>query len=514
MLLTLLVLLSQPFSVQAQAQAQRLPGNHSLWGEVIRGFTLNERKDPRLTPHILWFKKNPDYVNRVLNRARPYLYHIVKRVKKKNLPLELALLPAIESAFRAYAYSPGRAAGLWQFIPETGKTYGLKQNWWIDQRRSTIASTDAALHFLKDMSREFKGDWLLALSSYNAGAGNVRKAIRKYYEAEKKKNRKKGILKAVRKPSFWDLNLPKETQGYVPRLLAFVRFIETSKKYKFKLPYIPNRPLTQQVSTGGQQIDLSLAADLSGLPLEELYQHNAGLNQWATPPDGPHQLMLPVQNVNQFENNLRNAPQQLTQWRRHTVKKGETLSTIAQKYHSTTTSIKQQNQLRSHKIRAGNTLTIPVPMRPMKSYTLSSGERLNRLQNKQRPGKRITHRVESGDTLWDIAKKHGVSSRQLAQWNGMAPGDLLSIGKKLTLWSRPATTSLPELRSRPDFLSKLATQTIYYKVRPNDTLSEIAKKFNTSTKSLMRLNKIKKSALIKAGDTLSIRLDATRTTTK
>ncbi len=500
-LLLLLTLLA--FSNGASAE------QNTLWKELISGFSIKERKDPKLVPHILWYKKNPEYLNRVLDRARPFLYHIVKRAKKKNLPLELALLPAVESAFRAYAYSPGSAAGLWQFIPATGKIYGLKQDWWIDQRRSVLPSTDAALYFLKDMSREFKGDWLLALSAYNAGAGNVRKAIRKYYEAEKKKRKKKGNTgKPIKKPTFWDLPLPKETQGYVPRTLALARFIETHKKYNFKLPAIPNTPLSLPVSTGGKQIDLSLAAELAELPLEKIYEYNPGMNQWATPPDGPHQLLLPTTHVERFRRNLESSPVQRVSWKRHTVKRGESLSQIAIDYHTAVSLIRKQNKLKGHRIKAGDILTIPVPNRPIATYSWSADARLSKLQNKQRPGRKIHHTVAKGETLWDIARKYDISSGRLAQWNGMAPGDLLPVGKKLVVWKKPKRVA--ELKSRPKFLTKLATQTIYYTVKPNDTLSEIAQKFHTSSAKLRKLNKLKKGAILKVGQSLTIKLDPTK----
>lgn len=482
----------------------------SLWSEVIQGFSIAERKDARLTPHILWYKKNTEYLNRVLNRARPYLYHIVKRAKKRNLPLELVLLPAVESAFRAYAYSPGSAAGLWQFIPSTGKIYGLKQNWWIDERRSLLASTDAALYFLKDMSREFKGNWPLALASYNAGAGNVRKAIRKYYEEARKKAKKSGKRGKIKKPTFWDLNLPKETQGYVPRILALARFIELADKHHFQLPTLPNRPLTQAVSTGKRQIDLSLAAELAELPLEKIYELNAGLNQWATPPDGPHQLLLPVTHTERFRNNLELAPAPLIEWRRHKVKSGETMSEIALQYSTTAGMIRKQNRMKSNRLRAGREITIPIPRKPIGSYTLTASARLDRLQNRKRSGIRHQHLVSRGETLWDIARKYGVSTKQLARWNGMAPGDTLQTGKKLVIWSRERP--MPELKARPEFATKMATQTIYYTVKKHDTLSQIAAKFHTTTKALRRLNKLKPGAIIKPGETLSIRLDATQAT--
>lgn len=499
----LFLLLLLPLSSSAVAAQE------SLWKELISGFSIKARKDPKLVPHILWYKKNPEYLNRVLERARPFLYHIVKRIKKKNLPMELALMPAVESAFRAYAYSPGSAAGLWQFIPATGKTYGLKQDWWIDQRRSVLASTDAALYFLKDMSREFKGDWMLALAAYNAGAGNVRKAIRKYYKAEKRKRKKKGGKgKPISHPTFWDLPLPKETQGYVPRILALARFIETHKKYNFKLSHLPNRPLTLPVSTGGKQIDLSLAAELAELPLEKIYEYNPGMNQWATPPDGPHHLLLPASHAERFRRNLESSPEQRVTWKRHTVKRGDSLSQIAIDYHTAVSLIRKQNRLKGHRIKAGDSLIIPVPNRPIATYSWSTDARLSRLQNRQRPGRKIQHTVAKGETLWDIARKYDISSGRLAQWNGMAPGDLLSIGKKLVVWKKPKR--IAELKSRPKFLSKLATQTIYYTVKPNDTLSEIAEKFHTSSAKLRKLNKLKKGAVLKVGQSLTIKLDPTR----
>ncbi len=409
--------------------------NSSLWDEIRNGFTLNERKDPRLVPHILWFKNNPEYLTRVLNRATPYLYHIVKRAKKRRVPLELVLLPAIESAFRVYAYSPGNASGLWQFIPSTGKSYGLKQNWWIDERRSPLESTEAAFYFLQDMAREFNGDWLLALSAYNTGAGNVRKVMRTH-------NRQRGMA-ANAYVEFWDLKLPRETRGYVPRLLALARFIEDADRYGYKLPAIPNKPLTKTVDTE-QQIDISLAAKLAELSQEEIYQLNAGLNRWATPPDGPHQLLLPYANVTLFNRNLKKIESKhRTKWDRHIVAAGESLSEIAQQYNSTIIAIQQRNELKDHTIHTGENLIIPSPMDP--------------------------------------------STQELMDEISAYPS------------------------KQPYFIAKMATQTITYKVKQDDTLSEIAQQFHISTKELMRQNKINENAILKAGTILTITIDVTET---
>lgn len=498
------ILLSTLISFQS-AHAAEPSQQDSIWGEIRQGFTIQARRDPRLTQHLLWYKRNPEYLTRVFTRARPLLYHIVQKAKRWKVPLELTLLPAVESAFQAYAYSPGQAAGLWQFIPATGKTYGLKQNWWIDQRRSPLASTDAAFYFLKDMAREFKGDWLLALAAYNAGAGNVRKAIRRFHEKQKQ-NPKKG---SSIQPTFWDLDLPTETRGYVPRLLALARFVEEAERHQFKLPLIPNKPLTQQVKTG-RQIDLSLAAELANIPLEDLYQLNAGLNRWATPPQGPHTLLLPVSSVQRFQNNLKKQrANQWTQWKRHTVVSGESLSEIAQKYHTTVTTIQQENQLQGHQIRAGDTLTIPVPMKEMEHYSLNAAARLKKIQERARPGKRVEHIVQEGESLWDLAQHYRVSSQQIASWNGMAPGDLLPTGRKLVIWA----PSKPK-RSRPPFIDQMATQTLRYTIRPNDTLSEIAEKFRLSTTELMRQNSLQAGTPIKTGEQLTIQLNVTENTPK
>ncbi|MBT3471646.1 MAG: LysM peptidoglycan-binding domain-containing protein, partial [Gammaproteobacteria bacterium] len=314
----------------------------------------------------------------------------------------------------------------------------------------------------------------------------------------------------IKKPTFWDLNLPRETQGYVPRILALSRFIEQADKYNFQLPNIPNRPLTESVSTGNRQIDLSLAAELAELPLEKIYELNAGLNQWATPPDGPHRLLLPISHAERFRNNLELAPAPLIEWRRHKVKSGESMSQIALKYSTTAGMIRKQNRMKNNKLRAGKEITIPIPRQPIGSYTLTASARLDKLQNRKRSGVRHQHTVVKGETLWDIARKYGVSTKQLARWNGMAPGDMLRVGKPLVIWSRERP--LPELKRRPAFATKMATQTIYYTVRANDTLSQIAEKFHTTTKALMRQNKLKRGAVIKVGQSLAIRLDATQAT--
>jgi membrane-bound lytic murein transglycosylase D len=175
-----------------------------LLGRMVNGFSLTYSHDQRVTQELNWYSSHPGYIERIQERAEPYLHFILEEIDKRGMPTEIALLPAVESAFQPFAYSPGRAAGMWQFIPSTGRHFGLKQNWWYDGRRDVVSSTKAALDYLQSLSKQFDGDWELALAAYNSGAGTVRSAIRR--------NQKRG-----RKTDFWSLNLPDETSAYVPR---------------------------------------------------------------------------------------------------------------------------------------------------------------------------------------------------------------------------------------------------------------------------------------------------------
>ena len=199
-----------------------------LWMRMRKGFQLDlELKNPRIESQLNWYVKNPRYIERTFGRAQRYLHHIVQAIEEHGLPLELALLPVVESAFDPFAYSHGRASGLWQFIPGTGKMYGLHQNWWYDGRRDVLASTQAAIDYMSYLSRRFDGNWLYALASYNSGSGRVSKAIRN--------NKKRG--KAV---DFWSLKLPRETRAYVPKLIAIAKLVANPEKYNITLPHIPD----------------------------------------------------------------------------------------------------------------------------------------------------------------------------------------------------------------------------------------------------------------------------------
>ena len=215
------------------------------------------------------------------------MYHVVTEVEARGMPLEFALLPVVESAYEPFAYSVSRAAGLWQFIPGTGVRFGLKQDWWYDGRRDVIESTRAALDYLQALHDQFDGDWLLAIAAYNVGEAWVQRAI--------DYNRAHG-----RPTDFWHLKLPAETRAYVPKLLAMKRLMAEPERYGLEFAAIPNEPYFAVIDTGSQ-IDLKVAAQLAGTSYDELVALNPGFNRWATDPDGPHRMLVPIDNADAFE---------------------------------------------------------------------------------------------------------------------------------------------------------------------------------------------------------------------
>jgi len=452
----------------------------------------------RIDDHIRWYAKHPKHLQRVEARARPYLYYIVEQIEKRDMPMELALLPVVESAFQPFAYSPGRAAGLWQFIPGTGRMYGLKQNWWYDGRRDVVAATNAALDYLQSLAGQFDGDWELALASYNTGAGNVRRAIRK--------NKKLG------KPTdFWSLDLPRETEGYVPRLLAVARVIADPATYGISLAEMPNQPYFGAVAIESQ-LDLAKAAEMAGVRVEELYRLNPGFNRWATDPEGPHRIYLPLDRIDSFEQQLaRLDPQQRLRWKRYKIRSGDNLGSIAKKYDTTVDVLKQVNRLTSHRIRAGRHLLIPLASQRPERYALSAGQRKIQLQKRKRSGIKVTHRVATGDTLWDISRSYKVNYKDLARWNGISPRDPLKLGQKLVVWTaKPANRT--KRVTAPDTSALINTQSVLsYRVRKGDSLARIATRFNVTVADLRRWNSLP-GRYLQPGQKLKLYLDVAEQT--
>jgi membrane-bound lytic murein transglycosylase D len=472
-------------------------GADDVIAKLQRGFRLQYADNHRTEAEKTWFARHPDYLERVFTRAQRYLPYIVSELERRNLPLELALLPIVESAYDPFAYSHGRAAGLWQMIPGTAKRFGVKQNWWYDGRRDVVDSTRAALDYLEYLYEFNNGDWLNAIASYNSGEGNVRRAVR--------------VNTTANKPvDFWNLRLPTETSMYVPKLLALVEIVADPAKYNVSLPLVVDEPQFVVADIGGQ-LDLALAAELAGVDVDTVYQFNPGYNRWSTDPTGPHSLVMPVEVAEQFTAALDDVPKsERVRWQRHKVANGQAISQIAEKYHTTVATIRSANNLRSNTIRAGDYLMIPVATKPLSAYSKSADARLAVTQNRTRAGNKVEHTVTSGESFWSISQRYRVTTRELAAWNGMAPRDTLSVGKKLVVWTDSASVAANVAPSMsPAQALNNTTRRLNYTVRSGDSLYLIARKFRVGIDQIARWNNIDKNKLLRPGQRLTMYVDVT-----
>jgi len=484
---------SEPDPVTPEASEQLANQETDVWKRIGSRLKLTRNISEKTTASKLaWFARNQEYLDRVSGRAEPYLHYIVEELEKRDMPLDLALLPIVESAYNPFAYSRSRASGIWQFVPGTARVYGLKQNWWYDGRRDIVAATDAALNYLQKLHQEFNGDWLLALAAYNSGEGNVSKAIRR--------NKKAG------KPvDFFSLRLPRETRAYVPSLLAIAEIVSKPNKYNITLKPITNDQYFKQVNIGSQ-IDLATAAELSTLSIEELYILNPGINRWATDPKGSHRLLIPVDKATAFENNLSTlSPDERIKWQQHKIKKGESLNRIAARYRTDVSTLKQVNRLRGNTIRAGRSLLIPTAQKPLKHYSLSLDSRRYKGLKRSGDGQRYVYTIRRGDNLWDIGRHYGISVKQLCAWNGLSSKSILRPGGKLEIWVEKETNKTAKVipvvskKSTTD-----GTQHISYQVLEGDSLWLISQRFSVSVNQIKKWNNLTNKRYIKPGQLLDI----------
>ncbi|MBR7889033.1 LysM peptidoglycan-binding domain-containing protein [Marinomonas sp. A79] len=457
-----------------------------LWDRVRAGYQLNLDIDrPRLSSQLRWFSTHPSYLDRVSKRGERYLFYIVEELEKAGIPTEIALLPVVESGFDPFGYSHGRASGPWQFIPSTGQMYGLDQTWWYDGRRDIIGSTQAAIAYLTRLHKMFDGDWLHALASYNSGEGTVMRAIRK--------NRKAGLP-----TDFWSLDLPKETRAYVPKLIALAKIIKNPDQYNYSTYFIPNKPYFDVVNIGGQ-LDLAQAADMAGISIDEVYLLNPGFNQWATSPDGPHRLLMPVSKAKSFRTKLAQIPDnERVTWVRYTVEAGDSLLLVAKQHNTTVGVLQDVNKISSTMIRVGQELMIPVAGNKIESYTLSSHQRLlakqSRAPNRNRI--KVNYTINPGDSLWLIANKYDVDSKTLARWNNMGLADPLFPGKKLVVWLEP---------KQSETSTRSVMKRVVYTIRSGESLAIVANKFKVSLNDIKDWNpKVSSQKYVQPGDKVTL----------
>ena len=466
--------------------------DRDTWARIRDGLSLPRTMNSRVMRQIDWYVRNPEYLRRVTQRARPYLAYIVREVEQRGMPMEFALLPAVESAFRELAYSPAGAAGLWQFIPSTGWLYGLKQNWWYDGRRDVVASTRAALDYLTKLLQKFDDDPLLAAAAYNWGEGNVRRAI--------SRNRAHG-----RPAGVWSLRLPRETRVHLSRLLAIAAIVEESDRYGVVLESIPDRVHFRQIPLDGQ-IDLSVAADLAGIPLAELRRLNPGFKRWATDPGGPHRLQLPSDAVERFTGKLAKIPaEKRMRWTRHEIGRGDTLGAIAGRYGTSVAALKDVNRLASDRIRVGSHLMVPVSTGTLPASRPGSTMQAQLDRAATGHAEKSTHRVRRGDSLWRISHRHGVSMKQLATWNGLSMTAVIRPGQRLTVYRR--NTEPSHIRSpRPPISDPLeaSRSAVVHVIEYGDTLSAIARRHGTTVLELTEFNRINENAILRPGQELRL----------
>ncbi|MDT0605278.1 LysM peptidoglycan-binding domain-containing protein [Thalassotalea castellviae] len=467
-----------------------------IWQRIREQLTFPVEQNRRVVVQRNWYAKNQNYLDRVAKRAKPYMHFIVEELEAANMPLEMALLPIVESAFDPFAYSHGRASGMWQFVPGTGTRFGMKQNWWYDGRRDVIASTKGAIKYLQYLHKFFDGDWLLALAAYNSGEGRVRRAV--------KNNARRNMP-----TDFWSLDLPKETRAYVPKLLALADLVKRPADFNIKLFEIENKSVITPVNIGSQ-IDLAKAAELAELSLKELQHLNPGYNRWATDPKGPHYLVIPNHKVEKFKAGLKTlSKKDRLAWQRYRIKNGDSLGKIAQKFNTDIGVIKQVNNLKGNNIRAGKHLLIPVAAKSLNAYILSQDQRLAKKQNTPRGSEKIIHTVVSGDNFWDISRSYGVNYRELAKWNGMAPRDTLRLGQKLVIWKKAKVTSNTLSNTQVSPNEQAIMRNITYKVRRGDSFARIADKFKVSIKDIERWNQLNRKKYLQPGQMLKLSVDVT-----
>jgi len=465
----------------------------TVWERLLSLYSLPDIKNPRIDRELYWYLEHPASLAIIQQRAEPYLHHILDEIEAKKIPGELALLPVVESAFVPDAYSKADASGLWQFVPSTGKEYGLQQNNWYDGRRDIYASTKAATTYLKELSENFDGDWLLALASYNCGKGRVKKSIERN--------------EYLNLPTdYWSLNLPQETEDYVPRLLAIAKLFAHADEYNIHLQHIPNRPYFEVVDIKSP-LDLHKAAKLANTPLYAFLKLNPGFNRSSTAPEGPHRLLVPVAHAKSFKENLALLPyservvlkqydeDQVTEPRhqekheekaaplrsdavktslaQYKVKAGDNLASIADKNNTTTQLLRETNYLASKTVHPGVHLQIPSEVEEK-----SNTNPLFVKASKTKSASSQVYAIKKGDTFYNISQRFSVAPKEIASWNNITLKTALIPGQKLTIKSIN-----PQLASAASSI-----RLINYTVDKGDSLIQISKKFNVPVAEIRKSN--------------------------
>ncbi len=483
-----------------------------LFQRLRHGFSMPDINDDLVLYHQQWYLNRPDYLRRMVDRSSRYLHHIVEELDKRGMPMELALLPMVESAYNPMAYSRAKASGLWQFIPSTGKRYNLDQNWWKDERRDIVASTIAALDYLQSIY-ELHGDWHLALASYNWGEGAVGRAFAK--------NRAQGLP-----TDYLNLTMPQETRNYVPKLQALKNIFRSwTLLVQLDLPQVPNRPFFATVTTDSH-IDVKVAATLAEMPVQEFIALNPAHNRPVIKSDS--ELVIPAEKLDTFVSNLEahaenNKP--LSAWQSHTLRRGESLTTVARRFGMSVANLKAINGIKG-KTRVGPGHTLLVAGQGGKTDLSALPEQPRQADSSPEPqGKTRVHTIRRGESLLGIARHYGTTTAELKRINRLKSNALVAgarlqvpasadtaAGSRNTEASNTAKSvarnaGTPARKVSMNKPAGKPAKVTRHVVRSGDTLYSIAKQYKVDTDDLMRWNKVSPNNL-KPGKTLLIQFAA------
>lgn len=386
-----------------------------VWERIRRGYAIPNLNSPLVDKWTLYYASHPDAMQRMATRAGKYLYYIVDEINRRGLPTELALLPFVESAYNPAAYSHAKAAGLWQFIPSTGTQFQLKQDWWRDQRRDPIASTNAALDYLEYLF-DFQGDWYLALASYNWGEGSVKRAVVRN-------------LAAGKPTDYLSLSMPDETRNYVPKLQAIKNIVADPERYAVVLPLVDNEPYFVSVKKS-VSMDFHVAAQLAEMPIEDFQALNPSFNQPIIVAQQDHEVILPRDKVDIFNANLAEYKGELTSWKIYQAQTGETFTSIANKFGVSEARLREANAIPAQTRNASDqALLIPGPAG--QGISLAPSGRSASTPARGKPADRVrTHVVRKGESLDSIARQYGTTTATLRSLNNMK-GKTIKPGSKI-----------------------------------------------------------------------------------
>ena len=452
----------------------------NVFDRIRLGYALPDESQVAIDHSVKFFAGKPDFLDRTFERGERYLYYVTRELETRHMPLELAMLPVIESAYNPYAFSRARAAGIWQFIAPTATRHQVRVNWWQDGRRDIVDSTRAALDYLSELNAMFDGDWLLAIAAYNCGEMNVQRAI--------------ASNKARHKPTdFWHLKLPGETKGYVPALLAMARIVANPDAYGLEFAAIANKPFFAQVEIG-DQIDLRVAAAILGISEDELHALNPAFNRWATDPEGPHHLLVPAESATAFAASIAEmTPAQRMPVERVVIVEGDTLQRLAATREIPVATIRALNGSAADELHVGAEILLPaMDVSPLRAGLVIEGE----LPPRSRHGHGYV--VHKGETLASIARRTGVPVAELARLNGLAAKARLHPGTHLIVAVQErakAEGGHGKHRRVAHAAQSVEPRRVSYVVKSGDTLHAIGRRFAVSVDKLREWNRLAGSDL-------------------